>query len=204
MRQPLSEKLHPAKTALLVIDVQVDFCAPHGWRALRGVDTANMEAMIDHLIPVIAAARKSGIATLYTQQIYDRSRLNPRQLEQYDLDGKIVTCDPATGGHMLYRLTPPPSDIYEKQNYNAFSNPDLVARLEQSDIRNLVIVGVDAQYCVETAIRNGFDLGYKIVVPSDLVECSAAKQQFKLHTMRLVRGTYGAVTTSDELLRHWR
>jgi nicotinamidase-related amidase len=203
MRQPLCQKVDPAKTALIVIDIQVDFCAPHGYRGRRGKDTANMETMIDRLLPFIAAAEQAGVPVIYTQQIYDRDKLNWRQLEQYDLDDKFISCDPATNGQEFYRLDPLAKDVYPKYNYNIFSNPDLIKRLDRSDISTLIITGVDAQYCVETAIRNGFDLGYKIVVPTDLIESSSSGQEAKQNTLRLVEKTYGVVVDSSEITACW-
>ena len=162
-----------------------------------------MEPMIDRLLPTLEAAKAAGVLTLYTQQIYDPAKLNALQKEQYELDGKQVTCDIAGKGYEFYRVAPSPEDVYVKYNYNAFSNPDLVRRLEENGIKTLVVTGVDTFYCVETAIRNGFDLGYKIVVPEDLVACSAKRKDMHDRTLWLVEHTYGALTTAATLRELW-
>jgi nicotinamidase-related amidase len=108
-----------------------------------------------------------------------------------------------TRQHKFYRIDPPPADVYEKQNFNAFSNEKLAERLSAHSIKTLVIVGMDTQYCVETAIRNGYDLGYKIVVPVDLVATNAKHINMHNQTLELVRKTYGVLSDAEELTEMW-
>ncbi len=200
----LKEKVKPEHTALLVIDMQKDFASPEGIRAKRGGDLSQVDSMVDKLLDFIPVAERAGVLTLYTQQIYDRDKLNDLQKEQYDLDGKLVMCDPSTGGHEFYRIDPPRNLVFEKQNFNAFSNSTLKAELGQNGIKTLVITGMDTYYCVETAIRNGYDLGYKIVVPKDLVAGNGKHIALHERTLELVRKTYGVVSNSKELAEIWK
>ena len=199
----LEEKIAPAHTALLVIDMQKDFAGPGGFRDKRGGDLSMAAEVIGRLPAVIEAARQAGVAVLYTQQIYDRTKLNPLQLEQYDLDGKAVTCDIAGDGWHFYGVQPPEGDVFVKYNYNAFSNPELENRLAARGIKTLVIAGMDTFYCVETAIRNGFDLGYKIVVAEDLVACNGKHRGLHERTLQLVEKSYGVVVTAEALRGIW-
>jgi nicotinamidase-related amidase len=129
--------------------------------------------------------------------------LTDLQKEQYDLDGKLVTCDIKTEGYKFYKLDPAPEDVFTKYNFNAFSNFDLVKKLQDQGIKTVVITGLDTFYCVETAIRNAFDLGYKVVVAEDLVACSAKHRDFHDRTLALVRKTFGIVVRSEELNDRW-
>lgn len=200
----LQEKISPTHTAVLVIDVQKDFASPEGMRARRGGDLSQVEPMISSLEKFIENAKAAEILVLYTQQVYDREKLNELQKEQYDLDGKLAMCDPATGGHEFYKINPPIEDVYEKQNFSAFSNPELVNRLKDNNIKTLIITGMDTYYCVETAIRNGHDLGYKIVVPTDLVAGNAKHIDFHKRTLDLVNKTYGVLSDSNEIAGIWK
>ena len=76
----------------------------------------------------------------------------------------------------------------------------MVSLLDARGIKTLVITGMDIIFCVETAIRNGYDLGYKIVLPSDLVAGNAKAKDLNDKTFEIVRKTYGILTTSDELI----
>ena len=200
----LSDKVLPEHTALLVIDIQRDFAAPDGMRAKHGGDLSQVELMIDNLERLIVAAQSADVLTLYTQQIYDRDKLNDLQKEQYDLDDKLVMCDPITHGPEFYRVKPENiENVYTKYNYNAFSNPKFTEKLQQNKVKTLVITGMDTYYCVETAIRNGYDLGYKIVVPSDGVAGNARHLPLHERTLELVKKSYGVVTNCDELISLW-
>ena len=202
-RLPLNEKINPDETALLVIDIQIDFCSPEGLLAKRGRDLSLMEPMIGKLQNLIQYAEKHKVLTAYTQQIYDRTKLTDLQKEQYDLDGKLITCDINTEGYKFYKIDPPKDNIFVKHNFNAFSNQKLLETLQKNNSKTLIITGVDTQYCVETAIRNGFDLGYKIVVPEDLIATNANKLDMHNRTLELVRKVYGVVVTSADILSAW-
>ncbi len=204
MQMDLKKKLDSRHTALLVIDIQKDFAAPNGVRGQRGGDLSQVDPMVDRLEIVIPIAEQSGVLVLYTQQVYDRDKLNELQKEQFDLDGKLIMCDPKTGGQEFYRINPPSELVFEKQNFNAFSNPKLQDALNARGIKTLVITGMDTYYCVETAIRNGYDLGYKIVIPEDLVACNGKHIEMHNRTLELVKKTYGVVVTFDELKRIWQ
>src|SRR5215216_1891694 len=89
----LTRKLDKKTTALIIIDIQNDFCSPSGVLGKRGRDFSLINPMVDKLEKVIELTEKAGVLTIYTQQIYDRSKLNNLQKEQYDLDDKLITCD---------------------------------------------------------------------------------------------------------------
>ncbi len=196
----LKDKLQLQDTALIVIDIQNDFCAPDGLMARLGKNMAAMDELVGRVQTLVDTCEKVGVPILYTQQVYDRTKLNTLQLEQYDLDGKMVTCDINTDGYQLYRLTPSDDQVFRKYTYNIFSNLNLVKALEDGGIKTLVIVGVSTQICVETAIRNGFDLGYKIVVPEDLVGTTSSDPATQERTLKLVRKTYGVVSSLEEVI----
>lgn len=200
----IAEKLNPKNTALIVIDIQVDFCSPLGLLGIKGRDFTLIDRMLKTLPKVIELATKNKVLTLYTQQIYDPAKINNLQKEQYELDGKLVTCDIATNGYDFYKINPPMKDVYIKHNFNAFSNPQFQKRLEQNNIKTLLIAGVDTQFCVETAIRNGYDLGYKIVVLKDCIATNAKHSEIQDKTLELVTRSYGVVITSEDLDKIWK
>ena len=195
----LVEKLNPTNTALIVIDMQNDFCSNTGIMAKLGKNISQMDKLANDIQSLINLCTKKYIPIFYTQQIYDRSKLNDLQKEQYDLDGRMVTCDINSDGYKFYKLDPPSSQVYQKYNYNIFSNSQLISDLQTNNIKTLIITGVSTQICVETAIRNGFDIGYKIIVPSDLVSTTSNDPDNQVRTLKLVNKTFGVVTNKKEL-----
>lgn len=195
----LAEKLDPSHTALIVVDMQNDFCSPSGLMARMGKNVSQMDKLVDSIQTLIDTCENKDIPIFYTQQIYDRSKLNELQNEQYDLDGKMITCDIDGDGWQFYGLTPPEDQVYKKYSYNIFSNERLVDNLQKLRIKTLIITGVSTQICVETAIRNGFDLGYKIVVPNDLIGTTSSDPTIQKRTLDLVKKTYGTVSSLSEV-----
>lgn len=196
----LKQKLDPAVTALVVVDMQNDFCAPTGVMGQMGKDVSAMPDMVKGIQSLADVCEAKGVPVLFTQQIYDRSKLNDLQKEQYDLDGKLITCDIAGDGWQFFGFEPPAERVFPKYNYNIFSNPDLCNLLAEKGIKTLIITGVSTQICVETAMRNGFDLGYKIVVPADLVATTSKDSETQNRTLNLVRKTYGVVSSHQEIV----
>jgi nicotinamidase-related amidase len=170
----------------------------------RGRDFYLIEKMMGILPSVIKTANDANVLTLYTQQIYDPNKLNSLQKEQYALDGKLITCNIDTDGYKFFKINPPQEDVYVKYNFNAFSNLEFQNRLDKNNIKTLVITGVDTQFCVETAVRNGYDLGYKIVVVEDCVATNAKNVEFQNNTLALIRKSYGVVINSLELKEIWK
>src|SRR2546430_12334614 len=105
-RMDLQTKLNPASTALLVIDMQNDFCSPAGLMAAMGKDISGMDVVVEKIKKLAAVCEVAGVPVFYTQQLYDRSKLTDLQKEQYDLDGKMITCDIKGDGYKFYKLTP--------------------------------------------------------------------------------------------------
>ncbi len=196
----LEDKLDLAATALLVIDLQNDFCSPTGLMASMGKDVSGMDIMIERIKTLASVCNEVNIPVFYLQQVYDRTKLTDLQKEQYDLDGKIAVCDIQGEGYKFYKINPPADRIFPKYVYNAFSNPNLVKELSEKGIKTLVITGVSTQVCVETAIRGGFDIGYKIVVPRDLIATTSKDPDIQGRTLRLVEKTYGVVVDSSEII----
>lgn len=200
----LIDKINPKQTALIIIDIQNDFAAPDGLLAQRGRDMSMVEPMIEKMQETINIAKDAGVLTIYTQQIYDRSKLTDLQKEQYDLDNKYITCDITTDGYKFYKINPPQELVFVKYNYNAFSNSELEKVLQKHGIKTLIITGMDTYWCVETAIRNAFDLGYKVVVPKDLLACNGKYLDLHNRTLELVDKTFGVVATSSEINEIWK
>lgn len=198
---PLEEKINPNHTALLVVDVQVDFCSPEGVFGV-GRDYSLVNKVMSKLPNFIKLAEKKGILTLYTKQVYDRKKLNKLQLEQYDLDGKLVTCDVNTTGHQIYKLNPPRDRIFVKHNFNVFSNPNLVSTLEENMIKTLVVTGFDTCFCVENAMRYGNDLGYKMVLVENLVGMNAKRMDLHNQTINVSKHL-GVISSSEEIINIW-
>ncbi len=203
----LEKKIRPAHTALIVIDVQNDFCADAGVMAQEGFDVSEAQAMAARLPPILAAARAAGVLVVFVRNVYSSEHnfyLSDVWLEQASRkrDGSYTrrpVCQDGTWeGDFYGEVHPEPGDpVVTKHRFNAFRNTDLDTILRANGVRTIVMTGVATNVCVESTLRDGFFNGYYIVLPEDCVGSSA--QILHDATIENVRATFGEVTSLAEL-----
>ena len=199
-----TDRVDPRHTAIVVVDMQNDFCAPGGHIDKRfGCDAAANEALADAIAGLVGAGRAAGAHTVWVRAIYDDRYLAPPMLAKA-AENQVVEprCAEGSWGADFYRLKPGDGDfIIDKHCYSAFAGTPLDALLRRRDIRTLVVTGVSTNICVESTFRDGHSRGYYIVVPGDCVASPAPA----LHeaTLRNVETLFGDVTASADLIALW-
>lgn len=197
----LSELVAPSKTAILVVDVQNDFCEPAGASGKAGRDCGAAMAMIPRLQRFLTAAREHGTNVIFIQTIHEPStdsdawvgrRANP--------DSR--NCIRGTWGADFTGVAPLPGEpVVVKHRYSAFLNTRLDSVLRTLKIENILCLGVATNVCVESTARHGFMLDYHTVLVSD---CSAAYDQAAQEmTVRNHAMYFGRVATSHEIAGAW-
>ncbi|MEM8596934.1 MAG: isochorismatase family cysteine hydrolase [Pseudomonadota bacterium] len=211
------EPIAPAACALVVIDMQRDFCAPDGYVAQLGEDVAPLAACVAPLQRCLAAARGAGMRVVYTRQGYrpdlaDLPAWRRIKTERYGgMVGKpgplgrvLVRGEP--GFQILPELAPEPGVIVVDKTANgAFTGTDFDIVLHAAGIRALAYTGVTIDVCVHTSMREANDRGYQSVLISDA--CGAIEPRlhdWALRSVKIEGGVFGSVTTTtrfEEALR---
>ncbi len=211
---PHDGDLTPANSALLVIDMQVDFCGVGGLSTVSGTDLQMMREPIEPLARVLAAARAFGMPVIYTREGHrpDGSDLTAVKQFRSRLGGAGVG-DPAPLGRILIRgepghaiipeLTPAPADlIIDKVGSGCFYGTEMEHVLRNRGIRNLIFTGVTTECCVHTSIREASDRGFDNLLLSD---CTAAvTRELKEAALNIIRNPltlFGTVGTSEAFIR---
>lgn len=183
------------KTALIVIDIQNDFCAQGGYFDRTGADLSLVEPAVDNLCALVDEARTAGVMPIFVRSHYDEIYLSETQNARRRRVGwKMPLCVQGTWGAEFYRIAPAENEaIVTKHRYDAFFNTDLELILRSNNIRNIVFAGVATNVCVESAIRSAFFRDFEVVVVRD---CCAARN-VKAHeaTLDNVRQHFGIVAT---------
>jgi len=210
---PYNGELRADNTAIIVIDMQVDFLAPGGWAKMAGADLDVMRAPIPKHQNVLAAARKGGFLIIYTREGHrpDGSDLTEVKLFRSRLIGagigdnsrlgrNLVRGEP--GWEIVPELAPHPGDpIIDKPGSGAFYSTELEHILVRRGIRNLVIMGVTTEVCVHTTLREGSDRGFDILLLEDC--CAATVPELHKAAVEIVRSPdsiFGTVSTSEKLI----
>jgi len=203
----------PARTALMVIDMQRDFCEAGGFATCLGNDVEAVRQIIPLVARVIAACRAASLTIIHTREGHDPdlSDCPPVKLEKSRLSGLGIG-DRGPLGRILVRgeyghdfideCRPTNGEIViDKPGKGAFFATNLGSVLEARDISTLLVVGVTTNVCVHSTVREATDRGYACLV---LANATAA---YDLHdhddALRMVSqqgGIFGWVGRSEDLL----
>ncbi len=201
------ERLDPTHTALVLIDIQNDFCHPDGVFGRLGHDLSMMPAMAKNTHVALAAARRKGILTLFVRATYDDEVLSGPLAETYHRRGFIESqcLEGSFGADWYADLGPAPGAANEiavtKHRFSAFFGSDIDLYLRANGIRTLVLCGVVTSGCVESTLRDAFFRDYYVVCAGDCVtEASPERHQASLHK---IGQAFGEVRTAAAVAACW-
>lgn len=211
----LRDLVKPEHTALVVVDMQNDFCHKDGFfrkgisdargHGQKPVDLSSIHKMIPNLIQFIDVARSVDIKSYFIRSFHDDHYLPPMQrLRKLRLGRRRVLCPEGEwGSEQLDGFVPKPSDtVITKYVHSAFIGTNFKDSLESAKIRSLIITGVTTNICCESTIRDGSMLGFYIVVPRDCVAALTVKEHE--FSIAQIDEYWGWVTTSQEIKEIWK
>jgi len=206
--------LHPARTALLVIDMQRDFCALGGYADQAGMDVSRLRAPIPAIQALLDRARSLGMLVVHTREGHrpDLSDLPEPKRRRAEATGAPIGSAGPLGrllvrgefGHdLIDELQPRAGEpVIDKPGYSAFAYTDLELILRRRGIERLILTGVTTEVCVSSTLRQAIDLGFDCVSISDA--CASSDPQLHAAALAMIEvegGLFGSVTDSTDLLR---
>ncbi len=207
----LPSKVAPTHTALLIIDMQNDFCAEDGMVAKAGRDVSPAQAIAGNIASLIEAARAAGTLVIFVRNVYSSTSnayLSDVWLEQAARKQgggytEIPVCVAGSwGGDFWGNLRPAANDpVVTKHRYSAFLNTDLDTILRANAIRTLVLTGVTTDVCVGTTAREAFMRDYYVVVVEDATAAYGADDHHA--TLRNIDRFFGEVKPTAEITNLW-
>ncbi|HKP18534.1 MAG TPA: isochorismatase family cysteine hydrolase [Gaiellaceae bacterium] len=208
----LEQKVAPAHTALVVVDVQNDFCAEGGMMDKEGMDLRPVQELAADLPRLIGEARSAGALVVFVRNVYSTEAnhyLSDVWLEQASRRraGSYTVrpvCTPGSWeGDFYGDVRPLPDEpVITKHRFSAFHNTDLETVLRARSIRTIVLAGIATNVCVETTAREAFVRDYYVVFLSD----GTATYDREAHdaTLSVVDQFFGQVASMDEVIGCWR
>jgi nicotinamidase-related amidase len=206
---PIAGLLDPEHTALLIIDMQRDFCEPLGYMQSRGEDISAMRAIIPTIIRVRDAATAAGMTIIHTREghrpnladLPANKRLKTARSgaeigSQGPLGRLLIRGEP--GWDFVPELTPRADEtIIDKPGTGAFRNTDLHHVLLVAEIHNIVLVGVTTGVCITSTAREASDIGFGVLVLGDCcAEPDSANHEMALKLLQIEGGYIATVSTA--------
>ena len=211
---PWNGDLRPENTAVLVIDMQLDYCGKDGWAEMAGADMAVMRSPIDGAVKVLAAAREKGYHVIYTRaghrpdgsDLTEVKRFRGRRMgagigDNSKIGRNLVRGEP--GWEIIPELAPRDGEpIVDKPGSGAFYSTELEHILIRRRIKNLVIMCVTTEVCVHTTLREASDRGFDKLLLEDC--CAATVPELDRAAIEIVRSPdsiFGTVSTADKFIQ---
>ena len=197
---PLGGPVSRAEIALIIIDMQVDFCAPGGWIDQLGEDVSNTRSVIAPIRHVLEAARAAEITVIHTREGHRpdlsdlhankqwRTRVHGLGIGDQGKTGRILVHG-EPGWQIIPELSPVEGELLiDKPGKSSFHRTELADELKKRGISRLVVTGVTSDCCVQSTMRDGFEYGIECVL---LEDCTAAVETPNHEATIEILGAFG-------------
>jgi ureidoacrylate peracid hydrolase len=193
--------MNPQRTALVVIDVQNDFCHADGWAGRAGMDVSGMPALIERIEHLIDGARANGVHVAFVKLVGDASTDSAVWLGEDGQRGDICRKD-TWGAEFMHRAPLAGEPVIAKPRYGAFTGTELGAILADWGTESIAFAGVSTNVCVESTLREAFMRDFHVTIVSDCV--AAYRKESHDATLNTIARNFGRVMTSAEIIAAWQ
>lgn len=203
---PRNRKIPSSACAVIVVDMQHDYCSPGYYIDQAGYDTTRLSEPIARIQSVLSAARSSGLHIIYTRhgRLLHSDRLDMTHQEPNLADPPFPRT--ATRGEPGWQIVPAlrPSakdTILEKSTCSAFVSGELDRLLQSKGISHLVLCGNTIDVCVHSTLRAAIDLDYECLLLADC--CGAVNDglhKWAIESVKIENGVFGTVASAQTFI----
>jgi ureidoacrylate peracid hydrolase len=196
----MRKHLNPEETALIIIDMQNDFCHEEGVSGKRNLgDIERFQAVVEPIAALTDKAREVGVPVIFVYMTLDKSTISPAWAHKFD---GLSIVEKGSWGADFYKLYPQEGDyVVEKHRYSAFIGTNLDLILRSLNRKSIIVTGVVTNVCVESTARDGFMLDYNVAVVRDA--CAGSNPAAHQMTLDNIDAVFGITPTSSDVIEYW-
>jgi ureidoacrylate peracid hydrolase len=194
-REKLAAVAAPRRSALIVVDMQNDFCNP--------ADFPESVPMLPRLQRLIEESRRAGVQVIFTQVNHDATNDSAVWVSRRAPGRKDIVKAGTPGAEYHPDFQPRPGDIdIVKHRYSAFIGTPLEMNLRTLGVQTVFMTGIATNVCVESTLRDAFQRDFYVVLVEDC--CAAATRALHEGTVENTRRHFGGlIASSDEVIESW-
>lgn len=202
----LKDWIAPARTALLLLDMQVDFAEPDGAMGKSGMNISMAQAALRNAVLLADAARAADVPCLFARLISrpsDETELLREWKERRGTQDDAPICQEGTRGAAFVGPQPRVTEaIFSKSRYDAFSGTGLDAHLRGLKRDTLVIAGLTTECCVDSTARHAFEKDYHVFIAADAV--AAYEKDLHDGALKALELNCAIPASSAEIIAAWK
>jgi ureidoacrylate peracid hydrolase len=198
----------PGRTAVLIVDMQVDFAAPEGVLGDHGVDMSVVEPALAAAERLADSARAAGVPVVFVGLSTTPETDSPAWKERMrrrggDPEVGVILCRAGEVGSDFYGPKPASGElVVPKTRYSGFVGTDLDVKLTQMGVDTLVVAGLTTECCVDSTVRDAFDLDYHVFVAADA--CAAYEADIHAASLKVMEQNSAILTDTAAIAEAWK
>ncbi len=203
----LEHWIAPDRTALLIVDMQVDFASPEGLSGQWGLDLSTVPAALAAAERLTDVARAAGVPVLFvglfTTPETDSDVWDERMRRRgADPEASPALCRAGAPGSDFAGPQPRPDEpIFRKTRYSPFWDTDIDTRLKGLEVDTLVIAGLTTECCVADTAKDAFNLDYHVFIAADA--CAAYEPDLHAMALKSLDLNTAILTDVDSVVAAW-
>ena len=197
----------PTRTALVIVDMQVDFAAPQGLSAQWGMDLTAVPGALAAADRLAGAAREAGAPVifvgLFTTPETDSEVWHERGRRRgHDPQESPALCRADAPGSDFFGPQPQADElVFRKTRYSPFWDTDIAARLRAMGVDTLVLAGLTTECCIDSTARDAFNHDFHVFIPVDA--CAAYEAELHEASLRTLDLNTAILTDTDSVVAAW-
>jgi len=194
----------PSRTALVIIDMQVDFGSPDGEMARRGADVGACQQAVAKAVELTATARAAGVPVIFVRLLTHPGGENriARESKERQGDDQPDLCVEGSRGADF--IGPQPQDgeaIFSKTHFSAFARTGLADQLHAQGVDTLVLAGLTTECCVQSSAWDAFERDFHVFIAEDA--CAAYDEALHCHALKALQLSAAIIAPVADLAAAW-